>query len=881
MTTDDLPANPPESDPPDGMDFGQSFLPDINGNGASPAHAGSGSDVIPESRAFQNIDDDFGLTAKPRTTTKLIDPVLGTDLGGFIIKRLIGEGGMGRVYEARQKNPGRTVAVKVIRVGLISEKTVRRFEREAEFLAKLQHPGIAQIFLVGTYTSDFGEVPFYVMEFIENAKPITNYVHEQNLSHIDRLKLFKQVCDAVSHGHDRGVVHRDLKPGNILIDSNGRPKIIDFGVARSTDSDLQITNMKTDTGQMIGTVQYMSPEQFGDDPNDLDSRVDVYSLGVVLYELLAGVLPYDVRRKGIHEAARIVCEKPPLPLRTQDKTISRSISDIVTKCLSKKRAGRYFSAGHLGQDIERCIAGLPISTARPGVLSRLRSFFDARPSRSIFASVVLVLLTAVATSAFRGIDWERPSATTRPATTPASSSTVEFPAEGIDRLIDHLEVNKPTILRESSAVPHRRVSDGLASDLGRLNDECRAALGKLLSSFRRGEGLPSANDQSAGVPADVIAKRTSALEEALAKADSDLRDLKSELVSTFRKQVSKDSTREEAEAATVAVRTKYREACDAALEAFHARIAATVSMLNTNSNVTAEAKKRCLAEIVSRCNELAKRLEEHAKPLKDDARLLALGSLPEDTGWEEDLTEEDSRFSTFCIAREFDLQDALQALTRDSERTFPWDPSAADMEQFRDKQIDAYRRRVDDSCRQAQETREGAVQRLVALHRNKQVDAATTAEVIAGTDARVERLIRRLTMADIDGSPAPMSAEQPNGVQEHAANGPNELTERPPRKPEADPNPVPPLAHPYPKYEALARRLFASSGFQTPEHKKVATIQNTIDMAKELGLSDEKLVAMLELIVENGRSQGLDDSFAPTSLEAGVRSSLAQKRAHP
>ncbi len=388
MTTDDHQTDPHES-----RFSGQPFPPDIDGNGASPsAHDGSCSDVIPESRSFQNIDDDFGLTAKPRTTTKLIDPVLGTDLGGFIIKRLIGEGGMGRVYEARQQNLGRTVAVKVIRVGLISEKTVRRFEREAEFLAKVQHPGIAQIFLVGTYTSDFGEVPFYVMEFIENAKPITNYVHEQNLSHIDRLKLFKQVCDAVSHGHDRGVVHRDLKPGNILIDSNGRPKIIDFGVARSTDSDLQITNMKTDTGQMIGTVQYMAPEQFGDNPDDLDTRVDVYSLGVVLYEILAGVLPYDVRRKGIHEAARIVCEKPPLPLRTQDKTIPSEVSAIVEQCLQKDRRSRYYTAGELAADLGRFLDGKSVKAKPSTLIGRL---FSPRLLRKLVSRRTgLVLISA-------------------------------------------------------------------------------------------------------------------------------------------------------------------------------------------------------------------------------------------------------------------------------------------------------------------------------------------------------------------------------------------------------------------------------------------------------------------------------------------------------
>jgi serine/threonine protein kinase len=318
---------------------------------------------VGESREFQDIHDNFGLTPQPRAKLQLVDPLLGADLGGFKILRLIGEGGMGRVYEARQAKPDRTVAVKVIRQGIVSEKTMRRFEREAEFLGKLQHPGIAQILVVGTYSSDVGEVPFYVMEFLANAKPITNYVHEKNLPHLERLKLFKQVCEAVSHGHDRGIVHRDLKPGNILIDTNGTPKIIDFGVARSTDSDLQITSMKTDTGQVVGTVQYMSPEQFGENPDDLDARVDVYSLGVVLYEMLAGVPPYDVKKKGIHEAARIVCEKTPDVLHAKNTEIPEAISGVVHRCLQKDRTKRYFTAGELVEDVQRVLDGQPVSPA--------------------------------------------------------------------------------------------------------------------------------------------------------------------------------------------------------------------------------------------------------------------------------------------------------------------------------------------------------------------------------------------------------------------------------------------------------------------------------------------------------------------------------------
>ena len=305
------------------------------------------------------------------------------DLGGVTIVRLLGEGGMGRVYEARQESPSRTVAVKVIRAGMTSEKTMRRFEREAEFLGKLQHPGIAQIFIVGSYTSDIGDVPFFVMEYIQNAKPITNFVNEQGLALHDTLRLFKQVCEAVSHGHDRGVVHRDLKPGNILIDAEGQPKVIDFGVARSTDSDLTITAMRTDTGALVGTVQYMSPEQFGDSSAEgLDGRADVYALGVVLYELLAGALPYQVRKKKMHEAARIVCEYIPPSLRSRDRSIPRDVSLIAERCLQKDRRGRYRSAGELAGDVQRVLDGKPIRVPARGWWSLHRERLLAHSGRA-------------------------------------------------------------------------------------------------------------------------------------------------------------------------------------------------------------------------------------------------------------------------------------------------------------------------------------------------------------------------------------------------------------------------------------------------------------------------------------------------------------------
>ena len=366
---------------------------------------------------FPGGADNFGLTPRTKVKSQRVDPLLGLDLGGVKIVRLIGEGGMGRVYEAQQERPSRTVAVKVIRQGITSEKTMRRFEREAEFLGKLQHPGIAQIFIVGTYSSDFGDVPFYVMEFIPNAKPITNYVHEQGLALEDKLRLFKQVCEAVSHGHDRGIVHRDLKPGNILVDGHGNAKVIDFGVARSTDSDLALTSMKTDTGQLIGIVQYMAPEQFGPDPDDLDGRTDVYSLGVVLYELVSGAVPYSVRKKALHEASRVVCEQVPPTLRSLDKAIPREVSAIAERCLQKDRRRRYHSAGELAADLGRFLDGKPVrARSGGGLLDRIslpRELRIPMPRRTgmilIFSAVAVLGMGQIFSRLIRDFEWSATS----------------------------------------------------------------------------------------------------------------------------------------------------------------------------------------------------------------------------------------------------------------------------------------------------------------------------------------------------------------------------------------------------------------------------------------------------------------------------------------
>jgi len=355
---------------------------------------------------LSGASDAFGIgstPARPRETCQepRHDPLVGAKLNGVKIVRLIAEGGMGRVYEGWQQHPDRPVAVKVMRSGITSGSLLKRFEHEARILGRLRHPGIAQIHTVGIHDAAGRQEPYFVMEFIPHAASIVAYAESHQLSAHQRLDLFRQVCLAVAHGHQRGVIHRDLKPSNILVDAGGQPKVIDFGIARSTDADMALTSLHTDVGQLIGTLQYMSPEQFDADPDELDVRSDVYALGVVLYELLTGQLPYELRHKPVYEAARVVREATPTPLSSVNRTLRRDVSIIAGKCLEKDRGRRYASASELGADIGRYLAGDPILAAPPSFSDSLRRL--AHRHRAAVAALVgtfVALAIAVAGISF-------------------------------------------------------------------------------------------------------------------------------------------------------------------------------------------------------------------------------------------------------------------------------------------------------------------------------------------------------------------------------------------------------------------------------------------------------------------------------------------------
>ncbi|MHC4416941.1 MAG: serine/threonine-protein kinase, partial [Planctomycetota bacterium] len=227
-------------------------------------------------RAFDRADDVLG-EAPPSVaeypTPDRLSEAVGTQIGRYTIRRVIASGGMGTVYEAVQDNPRRAVALKVLRRGAASRRAMRRFQHEAEILGRLQHANIAHIHEAGTIDEGEGAQPFFVMELIK-GRPLLERAATEKLGTRDRLALFVKVCDAAQYAHHKGVIHRDLKPDNILVDDQGEPKILDFGIARATDSDIQTTTLRTSIGELIGTVPYMSPEQVAGDPIELDTRSD-------------------------------------------------------------------------------------------------------------------------------------------------------------------------------------------------------------------------------------------------------------------------------------------------------------------------------------------------------------------------------------------------------------------------------------------------------------------------------------------------------------------------------------------------------------------------------------------------------------------------------
>ncbi len=349
------------------------------------------------------------------------DPLAGVRLTEFIgpyrLLQQVGEGGMGEVWLAEQTRPvRRQVALKVIKAGMDTAEVVARFDAERQALAMMAHPAIARVFDAGATPNGR---PYFVMEYVR-GEPITTYCHRHKVPIADRLALFMQVCEGVQHAHQKGVIHRDLKPSNVLValqDNKPVPKIIDFGVAKATTQTLTDNPLFTQFGQVIGTPEYMSPEQAENTSLDIDTRTDVYALGVILYELLTGSLPFDsktLRSKGLEELRRTIRENDPprpsqrvsalaaapdagLSVRAEaPRVVTRLRGDldwITMKALEKDRTRRYGAASDLAADIRRHLEFQPVVAGPPSQVYRLKKFVR-RNRIGVTAAATLVALLA-------------------------------------------------------------------------------------------------------------------------------------------------------------------------------------------------------------------------------------------------------------------------------------------------------------------------------------------------------------------------------------------------------------------------------------------------------------------------------------------------------
>jgi tetratricopeptide (TPR) repeat protein len=327
-------------------------------------------------------------------------------IGKYSIIRELGSGGMGVVYEASQQFPSRHVALKIVRSATPTALMMRRFAHEAEALALLQHPGIAQLYEAGFAETPKGKVPFLAME-LAIGDPITTHAREEGLNLASRLSLFISVCEAVEHAHRRGVIHRDLKPGNIVVVPGVGPKVLDFGLARLVAPD-SAQSAATGQGELIGTVGYMSPEQLSGDPRAIDTRVDVFALGVVLYELLSGQPAYPIRGKSVMQALEVMRTSEPPRLGRVDPALKGDMEAIVAKAIDKDPDRRYASPIDLAADIRRSLSNQPVA-ARPLTTLYQFSRFTRRHKGVVAAAGAIagVLVLGVVATSWQAIEATR------------------------------------------------------------------------------------------------------------------------------------------------------------------------------------------------------------------------------------------------------------------------------------------------------------------------------------------------------------------------------------------------------------------------------------------------------------------------------------------
>jgi tetratricopeptide (TPR) repeat protein len=331
--------------------------------------------------------------------------MVGRAFDGFTIVRVLGSGSSATVYEAVQDGTRRRVALKVLSTFAMSPGHLRRFEHEAMVLARLRHPGIAQVLGTGTINDDAGSRPYIAMELVD-GQPITDHAAAHGVGRHGRLALVAEAADALHHAHACGIVHRDVKPGNVLVtreaggEGGGSVRIVDFGFARLTGPQTMLSTMHTADGNIVGTVAYMSPEHIAG-ASAVDARSDVYALGVIAHEMLTGRLPIVVRDMPLERAIRAIAEVDPERLSRIDGSLAGDIETVVARALAKRPQDRYQTAAEFGADLRRVIAGEPIGARRPGPIKRAHRFVRQHNALATgVAAVVVTLLIGLAGTSF-------------------------------------------------------------------------------------------------------------------------------------------------------------------------------------------------------------------------------------------------------------------------------------------------------------------------------------------------------------------------------------------------------------------------------------------------------------------------------------------------
>ena len=438
------------------------------------------------------------------------EPPIPAAVGRYRILGLLGQGGMGVVYEAEQESPRRRVALKVVRGGARADRSrIALFEREARALARLAHAGIATIHDAGTTVE--GE-PYFAME-LARGLPLQRWIRERAPSRPERIEVMRRICSAVRHAHERGVVHCDLKPSNVVVDEAGAPKVLDFGLARIVDETASERSLSTAAGRIAGTLPYASPEQALGLRARVDAASDVYSLGCMLYELLTGVLPRDLAGKTVLESVRAIDEEPPPRPSRVDPSLRGDLEAIVLKALDREPARRYADAGALGDDLARHLAGLPVVARRTTLVGRAwRRLRRRKVAATIAAALCLLGGTAAWAIAFPtnlpwplGGDWWRTGVPWQELRWRGDVPEVRVGGRWHELLaIDGLRADYVVGFAKQHADERwrKRFSEDLVQVLNRMGDPCIASVDLRLRDLETGR----ASDLE-GVPLDADARR--------------------------------------------------------------------------------------------------------------------------------------------------------------------------------------------------------------------------------------------------------------------------------------------------------------------------------------------------------------------------------------